>query len=184
MSGQFQCNFCPALSYTCIRVGSPILSHPQTIRVWLCSRVSLLVHLGALSLSLSGFFASPTSATPKYTLSTTNKRSSCLILIAMAFSVCLHQDASDIECQNHPHRFGPYRTSINQFGYLCGASYPSSRPLLPMISFEALQSSFNAVFCHSGHTSKFLICVGYHQYFYLQEELSPSYVIIPSAWCR
>ena len=44
-----------------------------------------------------------------------------------------------------------------------------------MISFEALQSSFNAVFCHSGHTSKFLICVGYHQYFYLQEELSPSY---------
>ena len=31
------------------------------------------------------------------------------------------------------------------------------------------------MFCHSGHTSKFLICVGYHQYFYLQEELSPSY---------
>jgi hypothetical protein len=54
--------------------------------VWLCSRVSLLVHPGALSLSLSGFFASPTSATPKYTLYTTNKRSSCLILIAMAFS--------------------------------------------------------------------------------------------------
>ncbi len=26
-----------------------------------------------------------------------------------------------------------------------------------------LQSSFNAVFCHSGHTSNFLICVGYHQ---------------------
>ena len=54
-----------------------------------------------------------------------------------------------------------YLTSINQFGYLCGASYPSSRPLLPLISFEALQSS--AVFCHSRHTSNFLICVGYHQ---------------------
>ena len=77
------------------------------------------------------------------------------------FQVCLCQDASDIECQNHPHRFGPYRTSINQFGYLCGASYSSSRPLLPLISFEALQSS--AVFCHSRHTSNFLICVGYHQ---------------------
>ena len=53
------------------------------------------------------------------------------------------------------------RTSINQFGYLCGASYPSSRPLLPLIFFEALQSS--AVFCHSRHTSNSLICVGYHQ---------------------
>ena len=41
------------------------------------------------------------------------------------------------------------------------SSYPSSRPLLPLISFEALQSS--AVFCHSRHTSNFLICVGYHQ---------------------
>ena len=56
-----------------------------------------------------------------------------------------------------------YRTSINQFGYLCGASYPSSRPLLPLISFVTLQSSFNTVFCHSRHTSNFLICVGYHQ---------------------
>ena len=54
-----------------------------------------------------------------------------------------------------------YHTSINQFGYLCGASYPSSQHLLPLISFEALQSS--AVFCHSRHTSNFLICVGYHQ---------------------
>ncbi len=63
---------------------------------------------------------------------------------------------------NHPHRSGLYCTSINQFGYLYGASYLSSRPLLPsLISFEALQSS--AVYCHSRHTSNFLICVGYHQ---------------------
>ena len=55
-----------------------------------------------------------------------------------------------------------YHTSINQFGYLCGASYPSSQHLLPLISFEALQSS--AVFCHSRHTSNFLIDVGYLQY--------------------
>ena len=70
--GNFSVTSAP-LSYTCVPVGSPKLSHPQTIWVWLCSRVSLLVHLGALSLSLSGFFASPTSATPKYTLPTTNK---------------------------------------------------------------------------------------------------------------
>ena len=141
MSGQFQCNFCPALSYTCFRVGSPILSHPHTMWVWLCSQVSLLVHLGALSLSLSlsGFFASPTSATPKYTLSTTNKRLSCLILFARAFS-----SLSSSRCL-----------------WYWMSSYPSSRPLLPLISFEALQSS--AVFCHSRHTSNFLICVGYHQ---------------------
>ncbi len=144
MSGHFQCNFCPAISYTRIWVGSPILSHPQTIQMWLCSQVSLLVHLGALSLSLSGFFASPTSSTPKYTLSTTNKRSSCLILIAITFS-----SLSSSRClwywmlKSSSSVWSIHCTPINQFGYLCGASYPSSKPLLSLIYFEALQSLFN-----------------------------------------
>ncbi len=58
-----------------------------------------------------------------------------------------------------------HHTSINQFGYLCGASYPSYQPLLPLISFEVrgTAKSFNAVFSHSRHTSNFLICFGYHQ---------------------
>jgi hypothetical protein len=64
---------------------------------------------------------------------------SCLILFARAFS-----SLSSSRCL-----------------WYWMSSYPSSRPLLPLISFEALQSS--AVFCHSRHTSNFLICVGYHQ---------------------
>ena len=68
-----------------------------------------------------------------------------------------------------------YHTSINQFGYLCGASYPSSQHLLPLISFEALQSS--AVFCHSRHVSNFtqLCWISSKPYLYLPDELSPSY---------
>jgi hypothetical protein len=65
-----------------------------------------------------------------------------------------------------------YHTSINQFGYLCGASYPSSQHLLPLISFEALQSS--AVFCHSRHVSNFtqLCWISSNPYLYLPDELS------------
>ena len=39
-----------------------------------------------------------------------------------------------------------------------------SRPANPIVAPPSfLQSSFNTVFCHSRHTSNFLICVGYHQ---------------------
>ncbi len=56
------------------------------------------------------------SHTQILSLPITNKRSSCLILnlyqhsLPWNFQVCLHQDASDIECSNHPHWSGPFIT--------------------------------------------------------------------------
>ncbi len=101
--------------------------------------------------------------------------------IAMAFSSLSSSNASDIECWNHLHRSGPLiaQQSIN-LDISGGASYPSSWPLLPLISFEAPQSSFNQsmqcfIIQDILQTSSIVLDI-IKQYLYLQEELSPSYL--------